>query len=160
MPARQGEMEKIALVIGVIGADVHAIGNKILEDAFSQAGFKVVNIGVLSSQKEFIQAAIKSKAQAIIVSSLYGHAEMDCLGMRQRCIEAGLDNILLYIGGNIVVGKQRWEEVEARFKELGFDRVYPPGTSPSKAIKDLREDLKMESKGLRMGARDEKSSSQ
>ncbi len=160
MPARQGKMEKIALVIGVIGADVHAIGNKILEDAFGQAGFKVVNIGVLSSQKEFIQAAIKSKAQAIIVSSLYGHAEMDCLGMRQRCIEAGLDNILLYIGGNIVVGKQRWEEVEARFKELGFDRVYPPGTSPSKAIKDLREDLKMENKGLRMGARDEKSSSQ
>lgn len=109
MPARQGKMEKIALVIGVIGADVHAIGNKILEDAFGQAGFKVVNIGVLSSQKEFIQAAIESRAQAIIVSSLYGHAEMDCLGMRQRCIEAGLDNILLYIGGNIVVGKQRWE---------------------------------------------------
>ncbi|MBE6898646.1 MAG: methylaspartate mutase subunit S, partial [Ruminococcaceae bacterium] len=34
-------MEKKKLVIGVIGADVHAVGNTILNRAFLDAGFDV-----------------------------------------------------------------------------------------------------------------------
>ncbi len=137
-------MEKKKLVIGVIGADCHAVGNKILEYSFTQAGFEVINVGVLSSQEDFINAAIETAADAIIVSSLYGHGEMDCRGMRDKCNEAGLEGILLYVGGNIVVGKQEWSDVERRFKEMGFDRVYKPGTPVEQDIEDLREDLKMD----------------
>ena len=61
------------LVIGVIGADVHAVGNKILEIAFKQAGYNVVNLGITVSQDEFVTAAIETNADAILVSSLYGH---------------------------------------------------------------------------------------
>ncbi len=64
------------IVLGVIGSDVHAVGNKILEMAFEEAGFKVINLGVMVSQEEFINAAIESDAAAILVSSLYGHGEM------------------------------------------------------------------------------------
>ena len=74
-------MEKINIVIGVIGADVHAVGNRIIDYAFTQAGFNVINLGVMVSQKEFIDAAIETSAKAIIVSSLYGHGELDCRGM-------------------------------------------------------------------------------
>ena len=35
-------IRKKVLVIGVIGADVHAVGNKILYHAFTEAGFDVV----------------------------------------------------------------------------------------------------------------------
>lgn len=134
-------MNDKTLVIGVIGADVHAVGNKILAYAFEQAGFKVVNLGVMVSQEEFIQAAIETAADAIIVSSLYGHGELDCRGLREKCEEAGLENILLYAGGNLVVGKTPFEEVEKRFKKMGFNRVYPPGTPPEQGIKDLKKDL-------------------
>ena len=48
---------------------------------------------------------------------------------------------MLYVGGNIVVGKQPFEEVEQRFKAMGFDRVFPPGTTPEIAIEMLRKDL-------------------
>lgn len=137
-------MEKKKLVIGVIGADCHAVGNKILEYTFTQAGFEVINVGVLSSQEDFINAAIETDADAIIVSSLYGHGEIDCRGMRDKCDESGLKGILLYVGGNIVVGKQNWEEVHARFKAMGFDRVYKPGTAVEQDIADLRHDLKMD----------------
>lgn len=137
-------MDKKKIVIGVIGADCHAVGNKILDYAFTEAGFEVINIGVLSSQEEFIEAAIETDADAIIVSSLYGHGEIDCRGMRDKCNEAGLEGILLYVGGNIVVGKQNWDEVHARFKAMGFDRVYKPGTPPEVDIADLRRDLKMD----------------
>jgi len=136
-------MGKKKLVLGVIGADVHAVGNKILYHAFTEAGFDVTNLGVMVSQEEFIDAAIEVDADAIIVSSLYGHGELDCRGMRDKCKERGIDDILLYVGGNIVVGKQPFEDVEKRFIAMGFDRVYGPGTTPETAIKALREDLKV-----------------
>ncbi|HHX21031.1 MAG TPA: methylaspartate mutase subunit S [Clostridiales bacterium] len=129
------------LVLGVIGADVHAVGNQILNHAFREAGFDVVNLGVMVSQEEFIEAAIESAADAILVSSLYGHGELDCQGLREKCDEAGLTGILLYVGGNIVVGKQPFEEVEKRFHAMGFNRVFGPGTPPETTIRALREDL-------------------
>ncbi len=134
-------MKKYTLVLGVIGMDVHAVGNKILEYAFTNAGFKVVNLGVMVSQAEFIDAAIETAADAMMISSLYGHGELDCRGLRGKCIEAGIGNILLYVGGNLVVGKASFAEVEQKFKAMGFDRIYPPGTAPETAIRDLKEDL-------------------
>ncbi len=136
-------MGKKTLVIGVIGADVHAIGNKILYHCFVEAGFDVINLGVMVSQEEYVEAAMESNADAILVSSLYGHGEIDCRGLRERCEEWGLRNILLYVGGNIVVGKQPFDEVEKRFKQMGFDRVFPPGTDPETTIDFLKKDLKI-----------------
>lgn len=136
-------MEKKKLVLGVIGADCHAVGNKILDYSLTEAGFEVINIGVLSPQEDFINAAVETNADAIVVSSLYGHGEIDCRGLREKCDEAGLKDILIYVGGNIVVGKQNWDEVYNRFRSMGFNRVYPPGTSVDITISDLREDLKI-----------------
>lgn len=129
------------LVIGVIGSDVHAVGIRILDFAFSDAGFDVTNLGVMVTQEEYINAAIETDADAIVVSSLYGHGELDCRGLRQKCEEAGIGDILLYVGGNIVVGKQNFEDVEKRFHAMGFNRVFPPGTPPETTIQCLREDL-------------------
>ena len=131
------------IVIGVIGSDCHSVGNKILNYAFAEAGFNVINIGVLSTQEEFIEAAIETDASAIVVSSLYGHGEMDCRDLKSKCIESGLDQVLLYAGGNLVVGKQEWHQVKKRFIAMGFDRVYPPGTLPSITIDDLKSDLRL-----------------
>jgi len=134
-------VEQKTLVLGVIGSDVHAVGNRILDYAFSQAGFNVINIGVLSTQEEFIHAAIETNAEVMLVSSLYGHGEMDCRGLREKCQETGIGNILMYVGGNLVIGKQDFELVKERFLDMGFNRVYPPGTMPETPIADLRKDL-------------------
>ncbi|MCV4783334.1 methylaspartate mutase subunit S, partial [Escherichia coli] len=95
-------MQQATLVIGVIGADCHAVGNKVLDRVFSNHGFRVISRGVMVSQDDYIDAAIETGADAIVVSSIYGHGDIDCLGMRERCIERGLGNILLYVGGNLV----------------------------------------------------------
>jgi methylaspartate mutase sigma subunit len=129
------------IVIGVIGADVHAVGNKIIEYILTNAGYNVVNVGVLSSQEDFIHAAIETDAAMILISSLYGHGEIDCRGMRAKCLESGIGDILLYVGGNIVVGKQDFAEVKQRFAQMGFNRVYPPGTPIEKALADIKADL-------------------
>jgi len=129
------------IVIGVIGADVHAVGNKIIEYTLTNADYNVINIGVLSSQEDFINAAIETAADLILVSSLYGHGEIDCRGMREKCIESGIGDIFLYVGGNIVVGKQDFQQVLDTFYNMGFNRVYPPGTPIDNALADIREDL-------------------
>ncbi len=133
--------KKTKLVLGVIGSDCHAVGNKILDYSLTEAGFEVVNIGVLSPQEDFINAALETNADAILVSSLYGQGELDCKGLRDKCDEAGLKGIKLYVGGNIVVGKQDFTEVKKRFEAMGFDHVYPPGTSVETTISDLHADF-------------------
>ena len=134
-------MNEITVVLGVIGSDCHAVGNKIIEHALTHAGIKVVNLGVMVSQDEFIDAAIETGAQAIHVSSIYGHGEIDCDGLRGRCIERGLDPVLLYVGGNLVIGKRDFSEVEVLFREMGYDRVFPPTIELPKVVEYLKQDV-------------------
>ena len=129
------------IVTGVIGEDVHVVGIRIIEHALNDAGFKVNSLGAQVSQEEFINAALETNADAILVSSFSGHAEHLARSFRNKCTEAGLDDIILYIGGSLLLREERWEEVEKKFKELGFDKVYPPGTSPTRVIEDLKIDI-------------------
>lgn len=130
------------IVLGVIGSDCHAVGNAILYRVFSEAGFNVVNLGVMVSQDEYIDAAIETNARAILVSSLYGQGELDCEGLRDRCIERGLDNIILYVGGNLVIGKVDYAQTEAKFKKMGYDRVFTPESDLNEVVKLLYADIR------------------
>jgi methylaspartate mutase sigma subunit len=129
------------VVTGVIGEDVHIIGIKILEYALTNAGFTVVPLGSQVSQQQFIEAAVETNADALMVSSLSGHAESLLPGLREKCIEASLDNILIYLGGNLLIGDAAWETVFEKFRNMGINRIYQPGTSPAKVIPDLQADI-------------------
>jgi methylaspartate mutase sigma subunit len=135
------DASKGTLITGVIGSDTHIVGNRILSRALEDAGFTVVALGALTPASEFVDAAIETDADAILVSSLYGQGELDCRGFRELCIEAGLEDILLYVGGYLVVGDQPWDSVEERFQQMGFDRVFPPGTRPADVSGPLAEDI-------------------
>ena len=130
------------VVLGVIGSDAHVVGITILEQAFSAAGFDVVNLGVQTSQEEFAEAAVAHDAEAVLVSSLYGHAEQDCQGFHDVLDASGVDAIT-YIGGNLAVGQDDFEETRATFEELGFDRVFDSETDPEEAIAALERDLQV-----------------
>jgi methylaspartate mutase sigma subunit len=132
---------KGTVVTGVIGEDVHIIGIRVLEHALTQAGFKVVSLGIHTSQEDFMDAAKETKADAILVSSLAGHAKITASGLRDKCIEAGLRDIRLYIGGMLAVDEPKWEDTRKTFREMGFDRVYPPSTLPGQVIADLETDI-------------------
>lgn len=131
----------ITLVTGVIGADTHIVGNRILSMALEKEGFKVVALGALTPADEFVKAAIETAADGIMMSSLYGQGELDCRGFRDLCVEAGLEDILIYVGGNLVVGKQDWADVEKRFLAMGFDRAFPPGTRTDDVVRALDADF-------------------
>jgi len=130
------------VILGVIGSDAHVVGITILEQALSAAGFDVVNLGVQTSQADFVDAAKSHDAEAVLVSSLYGHARQDCAGFHDRIEAAGLD-VLTYVGGNLAVGQDDFEETRQHFREIGFDRVFDAETDPEDAIAALRQDLQL-----------------
>jgi len=136
--------QKVTILTGVL-MDMHNIGMRVINYALREAGFNIVYVGARLTQEEFIRAAIETDAKAILISSSYGHAEFDAEGMPQKCIEAGLRHILLYIGGNLTVAgqAQSLQEVDKRYKEMGFDRIYHGLVMPEQVISDLKADLKL-----------------
>jgi methylaspartate mutase sigma subunit len=130
------------VVTGTIGDDVHVIGIRLIEYALRQNGFTVVSLGPLAQQREFIEAAIESAADALFISSLNGHAELHLPGLREACIEAGIGDILIYAGGQLTIRRPEWEQVRKRFvDELRLDRIYPPTVDPDTPIRDLEADI-------------------
>ena len=65
MPANTA---RFTLVTGVIGADTHIVGNRILSMALEEAGYRVVSLGALTHAGDFIRAAVETAADAILVS--------------------------------------------------------------------------------------------
>ena len=134
-------MNAKTVVTGVIGSDTHIVGNRILTMALEKAGYRVVSLGALTPAPDFVKAAVETAADAILVSSLYGQGELDCRGFRDLCVEAGLERILLYVGGNLVVGKRSWDETQKTFLNMGFDRAAAPGTRVETVLDWLARDF-------------------
>ncbi len=130
------------IITGTVGEDSHSIGSRLLSRVLRDNGYNVVELGGLTPVEEFIDAARETDASAILMSSLYGMAEIDLAGFKEKCVEAGLANVLLYLGGYLMVGRHDWAEAERLFKAFGFDRVYPPEVDLDLALVDLKNDLK------------------
>src|SRR5690606_38176991 len=135
-------LPRMRVVIGVIGDDIHVVGNRIMQLALEESGFTVFNLRTRNRPQHFLQAALEANAHAVFVSSLNGEGEYWCADFRRPFVEAGLEKILLYVGGNIVVGKRSLESVTRLFEEYGFDRVYHQQTDISVAIHQLEKDLR------------------
>lgn len=133
--------QQYTVITGTVGMDAHVIGTKVVSRAFRDAGFNVVELGMQTPAEEFIKVAQETNADAILMSSLYGMAELDLRGFKEKCLEAGLEKVVLYLGGLLGLRRHDFEEDVVKFKALGFDRVYPPETDPKVGIEDLRKDL-------------------
>jgi methylaspartate mutase sigma subunit len=130
------------IVTGVAGDDIHVMGIRLVEHALKSAGAKVVSLGVMTPISEFVEAAIETAADAVVLSSSNGHAAIACDGIREAFIEAGIGDTLLYIGGNLSVGRTlSHEDVERQFKILGFDRVFEQGTDLGAAFELIAQDI-------------------
>ena len=82
--------------------DHHIVGVRMVEHALKAVGFEVVSLEILVSsidQEEFIEAAIETAVSAILVGSYAGHGVIECRGFRDKLEEAGLNDIIMYIGG-------------------------------------------------------------
>lgn len=128
------------MVVGTIGSDAHAVGITLLDHALREAGFEVRNLGAQTPKEAFVEAADERDADAVLVSSLYGHAQQDCEGLHEQLAAADLDPTT-YIGGNLAVGQTEFAEVRRRFREMGFDRVFDAETEFEDVVAALRAEF-------------------
>jgi methylaspartate mutase sigma subunit len=130
------------IVTGVAGDDIHVMGIRLVEHALKSAGANVVSLGVMTPISEFVEAAVETAADAVVLSSSNGHAAISCDGIREAFIEAGLGEMLIYIGGNLNVGRSAsHEDVERQFQILGFDRVFEPNADLTAALELISADI-------------------
>ncbi|HEY1510935.1 MAG TPA: methylaspartate mutase subunit S [Solirubrobacteraceae bacterium] len=130
------------IVTGVAGDDIHVMGIRLVEHALKSAGANVVSLGVMTPISEFVEAAVETAADAVVLSSSNGHAAISCDGIREAFIESGLGEMLLYIGGNLNVGRvASHEDVERQFQILGFDRVFEPNADLTPALELISADI-------------------
>ena len=113
------------VVTGVVGNDIHVVANRLIELSLNARGFEVFNLGVNTYLEEFFDAAVETDADVLLISSLNGEAEgwareVKLLKSKYKT----LDNLILVIGGNLVVGTALAEEIVPRYKNYGFDLVF------------------------------------
>ena len=112
------------VVTGVVGNDIHVVANRLIDLSLQARGYKVFNLGVNTHLEEFFDAAVETGADVLVISSLNGEAEG--WGREVKLLKASyktLDDLIMMIGGNLVVGSGNTEEIVARYKTYGFDLV-------------------------------------
>lgn len=113
------------VVTGVVGNDIHVVANRLIELSLHARGFEVFNLGVNTYLEEFFDAVVETGADILLISSLNGEAEgwsreIKLLKSKYK----NLDNLVMMIGGNLVVGSADAETIVPKYKKYGFDLVF------------------------------------
>ncbi|MCF6310371.1 MAG: methylaspartate mutase subunit S [Sulfurimonas sp.] len=113
------------VVTGVVGNDIHVVANRLIELSLHARGFEVFNLGVNTYLEEFFDAVVETDADILLISSLNGEAEgwsreIKILKSKYK----NLDNLVMVIGGNLVVGTASPETIVPKYKNYGFDLVF------------------------------------
>ena len=112
------------VVTGVVGNDIHVVANRLIDLSLRARGFEVFNLGVNTYLEEFFDAVVETGAEILLISSLNGEAEG--WGREVKPLKAkykNLGNLVMMIGGNLVVGSGNAEDIVPRYKNYGFDLV-------------------------------------
>ena len=113
------------VVTGVVGNDIHVVANRLIELSLDARGFEVFNLGVNTYLEEFFDAAVETQAEILLISSLNGEAEGWAREVKYlKSKYKTLDDLVMVIGGNLVVGTAAAEEIVPRYKNYGFDLVF------------------------------------
>ena len=113
------------VVTGVVGNDIHVVANRLIELSLHARGFEVFNLGVNTYLEEFFDAVVETDADILLISSLNGEAEgwsreIKILKSKYK----NLDDLVMVIGGNLVVGSASAETIVPKYKNYGFDLVF------------------------------------
>ncbi len=112
------------IVTGVVGNDVHVVANRLIDISLNQRGFEVFNLGVNTYLEEFMDAAVETDADVVLISSLNGEAEGWSRDLPVLKSRYALKDVVFAIGGNLAVGEVESSVIIPKFKLYGFDMVF------------------------------------
>ncbi len=126
---------KVKVLLAKLGLDVHNRGLVTVAMELRDEGMEVIYLGN-SLPDEILTTAVQEQVDVIGVSSLGGaHLSLGSL-LIQKATEKGFkDELVFLIGG--VFSPEDAEELA----KIGFDGVYPPGSSRAAIVDGLKEAL-------------------
>jgi methylmalonyl-CoA mutase C-terminal domain/subunit len=126
---------KVKVLLAKLGLDVHNRGLVTVAMELRDEGMEVIYLGN-SLPDEIIATAIQEQVDAIGVSSLGGaHLSLGSLLM-QKATEKGFKEELVFLIGGVFSPDDAEE-----LARIGFDGVYPPGSSRLAIVNGLKEAL-------------------
>ena len=126
---------KVKVLLAKLGLDVHNRGLVTVAMELRDAGMEVIYLGNCLPD-EIITTAIQEQVDVIGVSSLGGaHLSLGSLLM-QKAADSGLKEELVFLMGG-VFSPEDADELE----KIGFDGVYPPGSSRQIIVTGLKKAL-------------------
>jgi len=111
----------IKVVLAKPGLDGHDQGAKVVARALMAAGMEVIYTGLRQTPEAIAQIAREEDVDVIALSSMAGSHLGFCRRLKPLLEEAGLDDRLWVIGGNLP--RQDHEALRA----LGFKGIFPTG---------------------------------
>lgn len=126
---------KVKVLLAKLGLDVHNRGLVTVAMELRDEGMEVIYLGN-SLPDEILTTAVQEQVDVIGVSSLGGaHLSLGSL-LIQKATEKGFkDELVFLIGG--VFSPEDAEELA----KIGFDGVYPPGSSRDAIVTGLKKAL-------------------
>jgi methylmalonyl-CoA mutase C-terminal domain/subunit len=112
----------IKVVLAKPGLDGHDVGAKVVARALMDAGMEVIYTGLRQPPEAIAEVALQEDADVIALSSLAGSHLAFCERLAPLLHDAGLDDKLWVIGGNLP--RQDHEALRA----LGFKGVFATGS--------------------------------
>ena len=126
---------KVKVLLAKLGLDVHNRGLVTVAMELRDEGMEVIYLGN-SLPNEILTTAVQEQVDVIGVSSLGGaHLSLGSLLM-QKATEKGFEDELVFLIGGVFSPEDAEE-----LAKIGFDGVYPPGSSRSAIVTGLKEAL-------------------
>ena len=131
---------RVRVLVAKPGLDGHDRGAKVVALALREAGFEVIYTGLHQSVEAIVAAALQEGVDVIGLSIMSGAHLPICRKLVELCRAAGLDEVILVVGG--VIPSQ---DIPA-LKEMGVQGVFPSGTPFKELIAWLKDKTAAEAK--------------
>jgi methylmalonyl-CoA mutase C-terminal domain/subunit len=119
----------LRVLIAKPGLDGHDRGARVIARALRDAGMEVVYTGLRQTPEQIVAAAVQEDVDVIGLSILSGAHNHVCPRVTQLLEEAGMDDVLVVLGGIIP------EQDIPGLRAIGIEGIFLPGT-PMQEIVD------------------------
>jgi methylmalonyl-CoA mutase cobalamin-binding subunit len=120
------------MAVVLASTDVHEFAKFLLEAALTEAGARVIDIGVNRDPEDIAGAAVESAAQAIVITTHNGVARSFGQLLMRELRAADLGRLPVYMGGVLnedIEGSEIPVDVREDLRDLGI--------TPMAAVEDL-----------------------
>jgi len=130
------EERKIRVIVAKPGLDGHDRGAKVVARALRDAGMEVIYTGLRQTPEQVVAAAVQEDVDVVGLSILSGAHTYLVPRIVELLREAGMDDVLVTVGGIIP------QDDVAMLESHGIRGIFGPGTPTDEIVSFIRENVR------------------